>query len=83
MYKCHACGKQFRGGIRVNYDLFWQEYLHNKQTYNEISERYGVSVSTVKRKIASVQEEWQPIIPQKAGFLLLDTTYFGRNWGFL
>ncbi|MGB4627070.1 MAG: hypothetical protein WBI36_04630 [Erysipelotrichaceae bacterium] len=83
MYKCHACGKQFRGGIRVNYDLFWQEYLHNKQTYNEISERYGVSVSTVKRKIASVQEEWQPIIPQKAGFLLLDTTYFGRNWGIL
>ncbi len=83
MYKCHVCGKQFRGGNRINYDLFWREYLRNKQTYQEISNRYGVSSSTVKRKIATIVEEWHPVIPQKVGFLLIDTTYFGRNWGVL
>lgn len=83
MYKCHVCGKQFRGGIRLNSKVLWQEYLQNKQTYKEIGIRYGVSESTVKRKIRKIGDEWYPIIPGKEGFLLLDTTYFGRNWGVL
>lgn len=83
MYKCHVCGKQFRGGKRISSQTFWFEYLTNKQTYKEISIRYGVSESTVKRKIRTVEEVWAPVIPRKAGFLLLDTTYFGRNWGVL
>lgn len=83
MYKCYVCRKQFRGGSRINSDLFWKEYLENKQTYQEIAIRYGVSESTVKRKISTIREVWSPAIPKKAGFLLLDTTYFGRSWGVL
>ena len=83
MYKCYVCGKQFRGGNRIKPEIFWYEYLVNKQTYKDIGVRYGVSESTVKRKIRLITEEWQPDIPRKKGFLLLDTTYFGRNWGVL
>ena len=84
MYKCHVCGKQFRGGNRQRCsEEFWKEYLENKQTYKEIGNRYGVSESTVKRRIAKIHEDWNPRIPPKVGFLLLDTTYFGRSWGVL
>ena len=83
MYKCHNCRKQFVGGLRIYPLKFWQEYLYNKQTYKEIAVRYGVSESTVKRKIRLICEEWHPSIPKRIGYLLLDTTYFGRNWGVL
>ena len=83
MYKCHNCGKQFCGGNRLDSKKLWEEYLQNKQTYREISIRYGVSESTVKRRIRGIREEFHPNITKKTGFLLLDTTYFGRNWGVL
>ncbi len=79
MYTCHICRKQFCGGNRLDPKILWEEYLQNKQTYRKISIRYGVSESTVKRRIRTISEEFHPDIPKKRGFLLLDTTYFGRN----
>ena len=81
MYKCHVCGKQFSAGNRINSSHLWYEYLHNKQTDKELSIRFHISESTVKRKLRVVKEDWMPIIPQRSGYLLLDVTYFGRNWG--
>lgn len=81
MYKCHVCGKQFSAGNRINSSHLWYEYLHNKQTYKELSIRFHISESTVKRKLRVVKEDWMPIIPQRSGYLLLDVTYFGRNRG--
>jgi len=83
MYKCHNCGKQFVGGTRIDPLKLWQEYLYNKQTYKEIAIRYGISESTVKRRIRLICEEWYQSIPKRTGYILLDTTYFGRNWGVL
>lgn len=75
--------KTISGGIRFNSEVLWQEYLQNKQTYKEIGIRYGVNESTIKRKIRKTGDEWYPIIPGKEGFLLLNATYFGRNWAIL
>ena len=32
LYKCHACGKQFVGGERLDPELIWGEYQKGKQT---------------------------------------------------
>lgn len=48
-----------------------------------MSTRFGVSESTIKRKIKSVLVlEFMNTTPSK-GVLLMDTTYWGRNWGLL
>ena len=59
----------------------WQQYRSNKQTYKELAEHYSVSESTIKRRLRTVNEQFEcQNIPQN-GIILMDTTYFGRNWG--
>jgi hypothetical protein len=54
-----------------------------KQTYKELAQSNGVSESTIKRKLRLIKVlEAQNTLPQK-GVLLMDTTYWGRNWGVL
>lgn len=82
-YKCHACGKQFTGGERLNSEHLWNLYVRGKQTYKELAISFGVSESTIKRKIKSVpNKDFMNTTPIK-GVLLMDTTYWGRNWGLL
>jgi len=81
MYKCYVCGKQFRGRNRINQENFWCEYLENKQTYKDIGIRYGVSESTVKRKIRLITEEWQPDIPHRKGFFAFRYNLFWTQLG--
>lgn len=58
----------------------WQAYTEGKQTYVQLSERYGCSTRTIQRKIdkASVSKinEFPSVVN-----VLMDTTYFGRTFG--
>jgi len=57
--------------------------VNRKQTYKELAQSNGVSESTIKRKLRLIKVvEIQSILP-KEGVLLMDTTYWGRNWGVL
>jgi hypothetical protein len=58
-------------------------YLEGKQTVTEISEKLGISSSTVKRLLARVKIEWEQPKVNGAGVVHLDATYFGRNIGVL
>ena len=51
LYKCHAFGKQFLGGNRIDIPKLWHEYSELKQTYAQLAERYGCSARTIKRKL--------------------------------
>ena len=55
-------------------------YCKGKQTYNQLAATYGCSVKTIQRKIdrASVTKltDFASVIN-----LLIDTTYFGKNFG--
>lgn len=81
LYKCIACGRQFRDeSSRKELDL-WKLYLENKQTIKEISQLTNLSESTVKRRLKNQKVEWiQPHI-SGAGVVHIDATYFGRNAG--
>ena len=79
-YKCAACGKIFQGGIRIDAQILWQEYTDGKQTYAQLSVKYGCSVKTIQRKIDSVKVQRTTTFPDVVN-VLMDTTYFGRKLG--
>jgi len=59
----------------------WQQYCSNKQTYKELAAHYSVSESTIKRRLRAVTEEFECQNFPSNGVILMDTTYFGKNWG--
>jgi len=80
LYKCLACGKQFLGGQRLDRSQVWKEYIHGKQTYEQLASKYGKSERTIRRLLAPVVVIPPPKSPRKI-VLLMDTTYWGRNFG--
>ena len=85
LYKCKSCGKQFLGSYhRLSFNNIWQEYLEGKQTISEIADKHHVSESTVKRCLRKQVIEWsQPSLIGLSGYVHIDATYWGRNWGIL
>lgn len=57
--------------------------MRGKQTYKEIANSYGVSESTIKRKLKNVYVPTVINYMPSNVVLLMDTTYWGRNWGLL
>jgi hypothetical protein len=58
----------------------WQEFHQGKQTYSELSAKYGCSIKTIQRRLDKVNfipaaKTGRPVV------VLMDTTYFGRNFG--
>ena len=84
-YKCNSCGKQFFGNVqRLSSESIWEIYLEGKQTIIEIAQSLHISESTVKRRLRQKVLEWQqPILTGKQGFVHVDATYWGHNWGIM
>lgn len=80
-YKCCECGCQFRRGRLPSDEGLWQIYQSGKQTISELSELYGVSPSTIKRRLRSITIEWENPPLEGEGFVHIDVTYWGHNWG--
>ena len=80
MYKCCACGKQFLGGERISNAQLWQQYTEGKQTYRQLSLRYGCSIKTIQRRLDKVKVA-SSVAARCDVVVLMDTTYFGRNFG--
>lgn len=85
LYKCKSCGRQFLGSYhRLSSTQIWSNYLEGKQTILEIAQSYHVSPSTIKRLLRKITFEWkQPSLVGRSGFVHLDATYWGRNWGII
>jgi Zn ribbon nucleic-acid-binding protein len=83
LYVCKECGYQFRNGNRVDTDTLWSLYQDRKQTMAELAEKHRISQSTIKRRLREVEIEWVQPSLTGGGFLHLDTTYWGHNWGVL
>ena len=80
LYKCHACGRQFLGGKRLNPQELLRDYLESKQTYSQLAEKYGCSARTIKRCIDKAAPVNNTEFASKA-VVVMDTTYFGRTLG--
>lgn len=82
-YKCHACKRHFHGGFRIDAAQLWREYVFGKQTYMELAKQYQVSESTIKRKLKLYNPPVKSSAKSRSVVLLIDCTYWGRNWGVL
>jgi len=83
LYKCQECGYQFRASADVSEDELWRSYQQDKQTIAELSSRFRISVSTVKRRLRSIKREWVQPPLCGGGFVHMDVTYWGRGFGVL
>ena len=82
VYKCLDCGYQFRRKQLPCEEEIWNIYQENKQTISELSDMFNVNDSTSKRMLAHVTKEWvQPNLSGRSGYVHLDATYWGHNWG--
>ena len=83
LYKCQECGNQFRAGVEVGESDLWNAYQQEKQTIKELSERFGKSVATIKRRLHDIKREWVQPPLSGGGFVHLDVTYWGHSFGVL
>jgi len=60
--------------------VLWHLYCSGKQTYIQLSERFGCSSKTIQRKLDKVvvfkRKEFS-----RVAVVIMDTTYFGRSFG--
>lgn len=59
LYKCQACGRQFRAGEKLSDEHLWHLYQEQKQTALEIATTIGVSRSTISRRLKKIDARWQ------------------------
>jgi hypothetical protein len=64
----------------INIQRLWQDYVFGKQTVIQLGERYGISRNTVRRKLDTIRVS-RIISSSKSVIILIDTTYWGRNFG--
>ena len=75
LYKCLDCGYQFRKVLEISESDLLVAYQQDKQTIKELSSHFGMSVSTIKRRLHDIKREWvQPPLSGE-GFVHLDVTY--------
>ncbi len=80
MYKCHACGKQFIGGGRLDPEQIWVEFQSGKQTLQQLAKKYKCSKRTIQRKLKSHSICLPKKVPRNV-IVLMDTTYWRRGFG--
>lgn len=84
LYKCQVCGRQFRAGDKLSDERLWSLYQDKKQTALELAFEIGVSRCTISRRLKRINVDWQqPSLQGMSGFVHLDVTYWGHNWGVL
>ncbi|WP_420801275.1 IS256 family transposase, variant Zn-binding type [Phocoenobacter skyensis] len=82
-YKCSICNKTFTFKKSLNSSQIWLDYTEGKQTYKQLAIKYNCSVRTIQRYVLKAPKT--PLnIPQNNKLnLMMDTTFFGRNFGVL
>jgi transposase-like protein len=54
-YLCKSCGRSFIIRKVIDSEALWREYVFGKQTVIQLGERYGISPSTVRRKLDGIR----------------------------
>ena len=80
-YLCKGCGYQFRNSLGLKRDTLWRSYQDGKQTISELAAAYGVSDSTIKRRLREIEKVWAQPPLDGSGYVHIDATYWGHNWG--
>ena len=82
MYKCLDCGRQFIGGNKADTEAIITDYIDNKQTLRQLSDKYSLSVRTIWNRLKSMRHV-HIISRHKDVVINIDTTYWGRHFGLM
>lgn len=91
-YRCCTCGYVFQNKSRQSArsgKKLWEDYALHKQTYTELARREGCSIRTIQTRLDAYDPWYQydTIIPPRVWWthivLLMDTTYFGHDFGII
>lgn len=77
---CKSCGRQFVDRNVIDSQVLYEDYIFGKQTVSQLSKKYNVSESTIRRRL-NTQRSTRIISSTKDVVVLMDTTYWGRNFG--
>lgn len=75
-----SCKRQFLDRKKLDNDRLYDDYLFGKQTIAQLSVQYGISKSTVRRRL-SLKRPTRIISRNKDVIVLMDATYWGRRFG--
>lgn len=82
MYRCLDCGRQFVGGNRVATETIISDYIDNKLTLRQLSDKYSLSVRTVWEQLKDMLHI-HVISRHKDVVINMDTAYWGRHFGLM
>lgn len=86
-YRCLACGSYFSSKKHINERWIhksYEDYTIHKQTYKELSLKYGKSAKTLRKYFDEHAAVTGEIKESRQSFvLILDATFFGRGYGIL
>ena len=76
-----SCHKRFSGGQKLSPNTLWQRYSEGRQSAAQLAAQYGCSLKTIRRHLAKAATQADCSLPQAPVNLIMDTTYFGHQWG--
>lgn len=74
------CNRIFTGGNKRSPEQITEKYYEGKKTYMQLATKYGCSTKTIQRYIDKSELTFKREFPSTVN-LVIDTTYFGRNFG--
>jgi len=78
---CKSCSRYFIGGHRLTSKDVNEAFAKGNLTVSDLSDKFGVSSRTIHQYLSSTYKEALPaVIPCKV-LVLMDATYWGRNFG--
>lgn len=80
-YKCLSCGRQF-SDRKIDDNQLKTDYIEGKQTLRQLSEKHGVCVKTIWNHLGAMRHI-RKISSAKEVVVLMDTTYWGRDFGLM
>jgi len=60
----------------------WNEYVWGKQTLDQLSNKYGIDIKTVQKRLDEAKLKHDPVSP-KPLVLVVDVSFFSRGDGVL
>lgn len=75
-----SCNRQFVACPKIDIERLYKGYLFGKQTVDQLSEQYGKSPRTIRRRLAEFKSR-RIISSDKRVVVLMDATYWGRRFG--
>jgi hypothetical protein len=78
---CKTCGRTFVGHHRLKDEAVNIRYAKGNLTVEDLASEYGVSTRTIYRKLTKTYKEMLPWKQGRSVVVLMDTTYWGRNFG--